>query len=377
MTFKNRTIRNSYITYLVIVVAFIALRILSSFHLLDFLGGGLGYVFNIVVQIGLLFCLSIFMFSLLQKEKIKTTFTFYGYKKISWKAVLIAFIMGVVVFLLNIFVASFFDIILALFGYKFSAGESVTQYPVYMLFVNLFFTALLPAICEETAHRGMLLKTSQVWGQKKAIIISSVLFGLLHCNIEQFFYATIIGVFVGYVSILCDSIYPAMIIHFMNNALSVFMGFSSVNGTWMAKIVNTVAGFAYNGIVGILFLSILFGLLLYFLIFLVKQLFMETTAKKFASLQEQIYKEVAKADYINDINNSKALLNGQDQKENIVDIEKIYMDTNLKMGMMTDLDRKILNGPFKLNSNYLPIILLSFVLTAGVTFLTFILGVIC
>ena len=45
----------------------------------------------------------------------------------------------------------------------------------------------------------------------------------MHLNIEQFFYAAILGFLMGVVLMASQSIYPTMIIHFMNNALSTFM----------------------------------------------------------------------------------------------------------------------------------------------------------
>ena len=63
MTYKNKLIRNTLISYMVIIVAFVIIRMLSAFHLLDFMGLWAEYVFNIVVQIGLLLCTSIFLFS--------------------------------------------------------------------------------------------------------------------------------------------------------------------------------------------------------------------------------------------------------------------------------------------------------------------------
>ena len=63
MSVKNKVVRSTLICYLLIAVVFVAIRTLSAFGLLNFLGAWADYVFNIVVQIGLLLCVSIFLFS--------------------------------------------------------------------------------------------------------------------------------------------------------------------------------------------------------------------------------------------------------------------------------------------------------------------------
>ena len=254
MSFKNKVTSSSIFVYFLIVLVFVAIRMLSAFGCLNFLGEWATYIFNIVVQIGLLLTCSIFIFSALTKKKAKSVVNFYGYKKISLRSTFISIGIGACVFLLNIFIATFFSVIIQIFGYKYSPSTTMTSYPFYMLIVNIIFTAVLPAVCEETAHRGMLLKGLSSTGKIKAIVISSFLFGLLHMNIEQFFYATIIGFFVGYLAVKCDSIYPAMIIHFMNNFLNVYISFSQVNGLPLGKV--------YSGFMGLISGNIFLGMIM-------------------------------------------------------------------------------------------------------------------
>lgn len=379
MTIKNKTTRNVYITYLTSIICFLAIRICAYFFPSFFRNPVCNIAFNAITQLIVIFGISVFLFSGLQKQKLKTTFKFYGYKKISVKAVCITIVMGLVVYVLNIFVATFFDVILQLLGYKFGSSSGAGSYPVYMLIINLIVTAVLPAICEETAHRGMLLKGSSALGQKKAIIISALLFGLMHMNIEQFFYATMIGLFVGYLSIICDSIYPAMIIHFMNNAMSVFMGFSAVHDLPLAKIAVAFEGwFANNFALALAFSMLLAALLVWLLIYLTRKLFMETTGKNVVNLQQELYKEFAKTDYLNDLEMSKAELRGQEVDDvQHINLEEMYIDKNIQLGLMTDLDRQLLqnDGRYKVSKLAIALIVTCFIMTAAVTILTFVRGV--
>ena len=109
-----------------VVIAFALIRMLSAFGLLNFLGSTADYVLSVVIQIGLLFCLSIFMFKGLTKAKLKSVFSFHRFKKINWKAIIISIIIGLVVYLLNVLITTFFNTFLSAFGYKFSSGSSMT-----------------------------------------------------------------------------------------------------------------------------------------------------------------------------------------------------------------------------------------------------------
>ena len=257
---------NTNFVYFIVLLTFVLVRICSNLGAFDFLGDSASTVMSFVTQIGIIFLLPTFLFKTLNKWKWNETFEFYTYKKTSWKVILIAFGLGVIVFLINIYVSTFFNTIIQFFGYKPSSSLGNELPPTWWgLILDLISTAVLPAICEETLHRGMLLKGNSALGMRKSIILSGVLFGLLHLNIEQFFYATLIGFFLGYLCWSCNSIYPCMIIHFMNNALSVFFAFARMRGWAIGKIFTQFVVFvSHNQILGF----VLFVLLLCFLIFL-------------------------------------------------------------------------------------------------------------
>ena len=100
------------------------------------------------------------------------------------------------------------------------------DYSILSFIVNVLLVAILPAVCEETTHRGLLLKGLSSLGIRNSVIISSLLFGLMHLNINQFFYATVLGFVIALTVIISKNIFPAIIIHFMNNFLSVFFDFA-------------------------------------------------------------------------------------------------------------------------------------------------------
>lgn len=377
---KNKVSTSALICYFIIVVLFAVLRMISAFGVFENAGDYVDILLNIVIQIIILFCISIFIFSFLTKNKIKDTFKFYGYKKISLKAILISVGIGIIVYFLNIFVATFFNVLLALFGYNsVSSSTTISSYPFWLFLINVFITAVLPGICEETAHRGMLLKGLSGHGQTRALIISSLLFGFMHMNIEQFFYATLIGLLVGYIAIICDSIYPAIIVHFMNNAISVFAGYSSFNNLGFEKIIgafNTVI--QTNFILGFLIIIMFIIGLAMLLKILLKLLFKETTVKNMESLQEKIMNQIKKENYLKELD---AVKNDREiESKNFISFEefdKLYKQNNQEMGLMSKLEKDMLAEPNQ-KYNLLHKILFAgiFIISAGVTIFTFIWGVI-
>ena len=86
-----------------------------------------------------------------------------------------------------------------------------------------FITIVIAApIFEELIFRGIVLRgLLNRYAPMKAILISSILFGLIHLNPWQFIGATIIGLFMGWVYYKTGNLLLTIAIHFANN----FVGF--------------------------------------------------------------------------------------------------------------------------------------------------------
>lgn len=386
--FKNKTTTNSLISYSIIVLIFVTIRILSSDFVgaFDFLGTVGSYILNAFVQIGILFTISVFVFKGLQKARFSQVFKFYGFRKMSWKGVLYSFLLGIIVYIINVFVVMVFSNILVLFGYNYQSGTSSGSYPFWLFLINIVTTAVLPAICEETAHRGMLLHGLSSFGTTKAIIFSSILFGLMHMNIEQFFYTTAIGFALGYLTTFCDTIYPAIIIHFTNNALSTFMSFSRANGlgfdgmfTWIDYNLQN------NAVVAFVFIILLLALLIILAVMLVKALLKESILRKVNDMQEQIMEKVARQTFYKEVENLNKE-NGSLEEENPVsngeeefNLEQIINEVAIKTDNADEISDNMLKEPTEYKPNTLTKVLLicCFVLMGLVTLATFFIGVLC
>lgn len=383
MSYKNKLVLISMLCYLPIVVLFAIIRMLSAFGVLGFLRSDIGgYILNLVVQVGLLFCLSFFLFGKLMKSSPKNVAKFFGFRKIRFNQVCLSIVIGVVVYILNVLVTTFFNAFLTLFGYHFSTGTPMTSYPFWLLIVEIIFTAVLPAVCEETVHRGLLLKGFQPLGLKGSILFSALFFGLLHLNIEQVFYATLIGILVGYVALGSESIYPAMIIHFMNNAISVFMGYSSFHGLGLNKgFVILDTWLSNTPFLGMIFMILLIAALMVLLKFLLKRLFRQTAIDKMGSMQRAMVEQYEREKYLKEVETiSKG--NGEFSENNLQEeffenFDEKYNERALKSGLQSDISNKLQNdnSEFKLDNINKVLIYTTFIIVGVITLFTFIWGI--
>ena len=89
--------------------------------------------------------------------------------------------------------------------------------------VVLFFisVAIAPAIIEEFALRAVTMQALRKYGDKFAIIMTALVFGLMHRNAVQGIFAFIAGVVFGYVCVATESVWTAVIVHALNNGIYV------------------------------------------------------------------------------------------------------------------------------------------------------------
>ena len=96
------------------------------------------------------------------------------------------------------------------------------------LILGLVIACVLPAICEETVYRGFMCNSFARPGTKidvKAILISSLLFALMHTSPWQFVHPFVLGCVIAFVYLATKSIWASVILHFSNNAMVLLFGY--------------------------------------------------------------------------------------------------------------------------------------------------------
>lgn len=86
---------------------------------------------------------------------------------------------------------------------------------------------VVPGVCEELLFRGGLMGAWERRGTKKALVITSVLFALLHGSVLGFPTQLLMGFVLGYILIVSDSLYVTMTYHTVHNSTALLMSYLS------------------------------------------------------------------------------------------------------------------------------------------------------
>ncbi len=185
-------------------------------------------------------------------------------KKFNGRIVFLGFLISVVALfcfgnLTNVFLS-----FLSLCGYSSILSDfAITSFWQYLIYVVI--SCVTPAVCEELLFRGTILAGLKKYGIKIAVIVSSIIFTLMHGNAEQTVHQMIVGLIVGYLFFKTGNLWIGIIIHFFNNFISVTQAYiisnlpqeeivetAAATGTtaWVSLLISLVIAlaFAYFGL---------------------------------------------------------------------------------------------------------------------------------
>jgi len=92
------------------------------------------------------------------------------------------------------------------------------------IWMAILIIGVLPGICEEIMFRGYIINGFTKNGFWKAVIVTGFLFGIFHLDPFRLLPASILGFYLGYLTLKTNSIFPAMLAHFSNNSLAIILG---------------------------------------------------------------------------------------------------------------------------------------------------------
>ncbi len=105
---------------------------------------------------------------------------------------------------------------------------------------SMLVMAVCPAIGEEFLMRGVVYRSYKKKSPVLALVLSAVIFGLLHMNFNQMPYAIYLGLIMVLMMEASDSIITPMLMHFFMNGISTLSGFFS------EETIEDMSGTAYN-----------------------------------------------------------------------------------------------------------------------------------
>ncbi|MCO6438015.1 MAG: CPBP family intramembrane metalloprotease [Phycisphaerae bacterium] len=110
-------------------------------------------------------------------------------------------------------------------------GQALQELPPVSAVVLI---ALVPAICEESLFRGLLMSGLSSGARKwTAILVSAAVFGVFHYVAFKFVVTAAIGIVLGYLCWQSRSILPGIIAHGLHNAVSIMPVLDPRWPTWL------------------------------------------------------------------------------------------------------------------------------------------------
>ena len=110
----------------------------------------------------------------------------------------------------------------------------------------LLTTGILAPIVEEIAfRRGIQKNMSEKFNPTVGIIVSALVFGVMHGNLFQGVFAALMGIILGVVYHKTNNLWYTTIIHIVNNSASVLITLLGLNGLVVGAAIPVVCGVAY------------------------------------------------------------------------------------------------------------------------------------
>ncbi len=196
--------------------------LVSSIILIFF--GGILQSFNLII--GILATEWIILLGLagLYTKLFKIDFKRYRFKKISKKDGLITVLITLLIYPIIIFFSLIITLGLRIF-FEFDPIDMPIPETGVELIILFFVIAVSAGICEEIFFRGLIINEFRRYGDKGAIVISAILFGIFHYNYQNFIGPVILGLFFGYIVLRTGSIWAGVIGHITNNTFALLIGF--------------------------------------------------------------------------------------------------------------------------------------------------------
>jgi membrane protease YdiL (CAAX protease family) len=137
----------------------------------------------------------------------------------TFQAVGLGIVIGISIISISLILTQFWE------KYRISARQYLDLIITPLVFPDLIWVGLLPGLSEELLFRGVMIPAFGY--DLLAVIISSVIFGILHLSDQQNWsyalWASIIGFILGYSVYLTGNLLIPIVAHTLTNTLSSFL----------------------------------------------------------------------------------------------------------------------------------------------------------
>ena len=144
----------------------------------------------------------------------------------------------------------------------------ISETPTWVIFIC---AVIIAPIVEELIFRKLIIDRLSIYGDHIAIIFSAAAFGLIHGNLYQFFYATFLGVLLGYVYTKTRNvkytIYMHMILNFLGSIVALpaeraMNEFYRLYEIALSGESFDILSLMYNGLVMVAYTNLQYGMII-------------------------------------------------------------------------------------------------------------------
>lgn len=148
-------------------------------------------------------------------------------------------------------IVSYMGSIFSMFGIEYNVDYGDKPEGLFGFMLTFIAVAIVPSLVEEFACRGLILGSIRKYSDSFAVLTSAIVFGILHGNFQQMPFAFLVGLILGYVTVKTNSIWTAVAIHAVNNAVSVFFDYTFIGLPTAAKNISYVIYLIISILVGL------------------------------------------------------------------------------------------------------------------------------
>ena len=142
------------------------------------------------------------------------------------------------------------------FGIDYNVDFGENPRGIFGFLLSLTATVIVPGLVEEFANRGLILGLLRRYGDGFAVVVSALLFGLMHGNFEQIPFAFLVGLVLGYIVVKTESLWIAVAVHAFNNFVSVFFDY------FLSSVSDSLQNVIYTAFLMLCLLSGIIALIL-------------------------------------------------------------------------------------------------------------------
>ncbi|NMB19344.1 MAG: CPBP family intramembrane metalloprotease [Firmicutes bacterium] len=138
-------------------------------------------------------------------------------------------VWGVVVFWFASYLAVYVTTMILFYFFPGGMGEVSTALTGFFTSVPrplaLLVVAVLPGLCEEVLHRGLILYTLQGKSKWLTILVMALIFGFFHLDLYRFVGTALLGGSLTYVMLKTNNLVLPILLHVLNNAVTASLAF--------------------------------------------------------------------------------------------------------------------------------------------------------